>query len=246
MSINLEQRFLRNKDLINQGMLDGPVAIIGLGGIGSFILQTLTMMGVKEIIGFDDDIMESHNLSSTCYPLTYVGRNKTVAADGLHTMYSDETQIFNARNEKYTRLTESFPQIIVCTDDMESRRSVWEVFKNPENWENGNFQDCLFIDARMGATSVELVSINPSRIQQQWWDGQEDPYLKHWQPTDTVPEAPCSMKHTVFATQHIASLVVSQYYNMLANLAYYDYIWTSLSPNMVEFGTLITPTKKEE
>ena len=149
MSINLEQRFLRNKDLINQGMLDGPVAIIGLGGIGSFILQTLTMMGVKEIIGFDDDIMESHNLSSTCYPLTYVGRNKTVAADGLHTMYSDETQIFNARNEKYTRLTESFPQIIVCTDDMESRRSVWEVFKNPENWENGNFQDCLFIDARM-------------------------------------------------------------------------------------------------
>lgn len=227
-------------------MLDGPVAIIGLGGIGSFVLQTLTMMGVKEIIGFDPDIMESHNVSSTCYPLDYIRKAKTEAATALHKMYSDETQIFVARRETYTRQTESFPQVIVCTDNMESRRSVWEVFKNPEHWIDGNFQDCLFIDARMGATSVELVSINPSRTKQQWWGDGEDPYLKHWQPTNTVPEAPCSMKHTVFATQHIASLVVSNYYNILAGLAYYDYIWSSLSPNMVKFGTLITPELKEE
>lgn len=246
---NLEQRFLRNKDLIKQGMLDGPVAIIGLGGIGSFVLQTLTMMGVKEIIGFDADIMESHNVSSTCYPLDYIGKPKTEAAKALHKMYSDETQIFGTRYENYTRRTETFPQMIVCTDNMESRKVVWENFSNPEHWIDDNFQDCLFIDARMGATSVELVSINPSRRQQQWWqpsEGEENPYLKHWQPTNTVPEAPCSMKHTVFAAQHIASLVVSQYYNMLANLAYYDYIWTSLSPNTVEFGTLITPEIKEE
>ena len=53
------------------------------------------------------------------------------------------------------------------------------------------------------------------------------------------------MKHTVFATNHIVSLGLSQIYNIVAGLAYYDYIWTSLNPNMVDFGTLITPQIKE-
>ena len=88
---------------------------------------------------------------------------------------------------------------------------------------------------RMGATSVECVSITPGN----------DNYLDTWVPTHTIPPAPCSMKHTVFATNHIVSLGLSQIYNIVANLAYYDYIWTSLNPNMVEFGTLITPKVKE-
>ena len=54
------------------------------------------------------------------------------------------------------------------------------------------------------------------------------------------------MKHTVFATNHIVSLGLAQMYNVVAGLAYYDYIWTSLNPNMVEFGTLITPNLKKE
>ena len=88
---------------------------------------------------------------------------------------------------------------------------------------------------RMGATSVELVTCTVGN----------DDYLRTWVPTHTIPPAPCSMKHTVFATNHIVSLGLAQIYNIIAGLAYYDYIWTSLNPNMVEFGTLITPKIQE-
>ena len=49
------------------------------------------------------------------------------------------------------------------------------------------------------------------------------------------------MKHTVFTTQHIASLGIAQVYNLIGNLAYYDYIWASLTPIQHEFGNLIVP-----
>ena len=93
----------------------------------------------------------------------------------------------------------------------------------------------FLLDLRMGATSVELVTVT----------ARHDNYLETWVPTHTIPPAPCSMKHTVFATNHIVSLGLAQMYNVVANLAYYDYIWTSLNPNMVDFGTLITPNIKE-
>ena len=83
----------------------------------------------------------------------------------------------------------------------------------------------------MGATSMEMVTVTPDN----------DNYMDEWKPDGAVEEAPCSMKHTVFATQHIASLGVAQVYNLIGNLAYYDYIWASLTPIQYEFGNLIVP-----
>ena len=125
--------------------------------------------------------------------------------------------------------------MIVCTDDMESRLMIYEKWKKDVKKihprEKSIVSDAFFIDLRMGATSVEMVTVTP----------RNDNYMNEWIPTDSVPEAPCSQKHTVFAAQHISSLGLAQVYNIVANLAFYDYIWTSLNPNTVEFGTLIRP-----
>ena len=227
-----DNRFLRNKELIKQDSLSS-VCIIGAGGIGSFVIQSLTMMGWGEISVWDADVMENHNVSSTAYPLSLIGRKKGEAAMVLHSLYADKSQSMTSYNRHYSPTDKAHPRTIICTDNMESRRMAFEEwFRLPDKeW---------FVDARMGATTVELVT-ESNRYESPSALYKTNYISKHWQPTHTVPEAPCSMKHSVFATQHIASLVTSQVYNLVAGLAYYDYIWTSLSPNSVQLGTLIRP-----
>jgi hypothetical protein len=222
----LETRFLRNKDLIPIKSLS-TIGIVGLGGIGSFMVQGLAMMGWRMVMGYDSDVVVSHNLSSTCYPVKNVGMSKKESAEELFKSYSEDWQKF-VPMENFGMNHTPENMMIVCTDDMESRRMVYEKWvKLP----NARF----FIDMRMGATSIELSTVTP----------RHDEYLKDWIPTHAVEPAPCSMKHTVFATNHVVSLGLAQVYNLVAGLAYYDYIWSSLNPNMVEFGTLITPNMKE-
>jgi len=226
MARRIKTRFLRNKDLIRLESLN-TITIVGLGGIGSFLIQGLAMMGWNKVIGYDGDTIEDHNLSTTCYPLDESGNAKADAAQGLFQQYSEDWQEF-LPNSNFSPDSVAEPKMIVCTDDMESRLLVYNKWKSQS-------KPHFFLDLRMGATSVELVTVTPNN----------DNYLDTWVPTHTIPPAPCSMKHTVFATNHIVSLGLAQIYNLVANLAYYDYIWTSLNPNMVEFGTLITPNIKE-
>tara|TARA_B100000131_G_scaffold291561_1_gene305249 strand:+ start:1457 stop:2221 length:765 start_codon:yes stop_codon:yes gene_type:complete len=226
MATKIKTRFLRNKDLIPLESLS-TISVVGLGGIGSFLIQGLAMMGWHKVIGYDSDVIEDHNLSTTCYPLDETGNAKKDSAQGLFSAYSEDWQEFVPK-DNFTMNDTATPKMVVCTDDMESRRMVYNKWLKCDN-------PHFFIDMRMGATSVELVTVTFGN----------DNYLETWVPTHTIPPAPCSMKHTVFATNHIVSLGLAQIYNIVAGLAYYDYIWTSLNPNMVEFGTLITPTVKE-
>lgn len=223
----LKTRFLRNKDIIPLPMLD-EITIIGLGGIGSFVAQYLTIMGFKNIIGYDNDIVEAHNLSSTAYPLDSVGDTKVEAMSLLHKQYSEDWQTFEGRKKEWTSSDTLGHYTIVCTDDMESRKMVYKKFKDLSNTR-------FLIDARMGATTVELVTTTKY----------DDSYVEHWVPTNSVPPAPCSMKHTLFATTTIASFVTSQVQNLIANNLYYDYIWCDLSPININFGSLINPNQTE-
>jgi len=226
MGRKIKTRFLRNKDLIPLQSLS-TISVVGLGGIGSFLIQGLAMMGWSKVLGYDSDKIEDHNLSTTCYPLDESGNAKADAAQGLFQRYSEDWQEF-LPNSHFSPDSNVEPKMIVCTDNMESRLLVYNKWKSQPKPD-------FFLDLRMGATSVEMVTATP-RV---------NSYMDTWVPTHEIPPAPCSMKHTVFATNHIVSLGLSQVYNIVAGLAFYDYIWSSLNPNMVKFGTLITPNIKE-
>ena len=222
MNVEYETRFLRNKDLIPLNNLTG-IDVIGLGGIGSFVVQGLAIMGWQKICGFDSDDVKCHNLSSTAYTFDDIGLPKGQACTRLHERHSEDWQQFypdgHFNSDKY-----SGNRVIICTDNMASRKFAYECWKKQKGRD-------FFIDLRMGATSIEMVTVTPD----------VDNYMDEWIPDGSVKEEPCSMKHTVFATQHIASLGVAQVYNLIGNLAYYDYIWASLTPIQYEFGNLIVP-----
>lgn len=224
----IETRFLRNKKLIPLNKLT-DITIIGLGGIGSFVSQYLTIMGFKNITGYDNDIMKDHNLSSTAYPTSYIGKNKAIACQDFVNKFGEDWQSFKAIDKKWTSRDSLSLYNIVCTDDMESRKSCYKAFLKDNTAK-------VLIDARMGATTIELVTVTKNH----------DDYMKHWIPTDSIDPAPCSMKHSLFATTTIASLTVSQLYNIIVGGQYYDYIWSSLSPISFEYGQSILPNQTKE
>ena len=213
----MADRFLRNKDLINQKNLK-EVTIIGAGGVGSALILSAAIMSFKKIHIWDFDTLEEHNLSTTMYPESYLGESKTTAAKELVRYFGCDTEIVEHDKFGYT------DNVTACTmmapDNMEIRKIVYM------NWIRTPGRKVL-VDGRMGALSMDIHTI----------DATHDNYLSNWKPSKDIPDLPCTAKHTIFTANIIAGIMLSQVFNVLHQRTYYSYIWKSLAPYMTkEYG----------
>ena len=222
----LSNRFLRNKDIINQSLLD-EITIIGLGGIGSTVVTLLSIMGFDKIIGYDDDILEEHNLSSTTYPHSSLGVAKVDAALKQAQDYSGAETYFSAKKEKWDSSKGLTSKVITCLDNMDTRMGVYEEWVKNQDRE-------LLVDLRMDAFSMEMVTATK----------ENDEYDKYWVPDGDIEPAPCTMKHTIFTSSIIAGFGVNQVFNCVANKPFYLYIWSGLIPLNLRRESLVKPTIK--
>ena len=220
----LDTKFLRNKDLIDQSKLD-EVTIVGLGGIGSAVVTLASAMGFSKIRGYDDDLLEEHNLSTCVYPHTFVGKSKayaareTALAHGCPNVQMDES--------KWT-LGSDLPlanKVIMGPDNMDARMDVYRGWiENPDReW---------LIDLRMGALAMEIITVTPDN----------DNFVDTWIPQGDNEVEPCTAKHTIFTATMAASMGLNQVL-MLDKKPYYQYIWIGLLPFSVKKENLILPQK---
>jgi|10_taG_2_1085330.scaffolds.fasta_scaffold02201_13 molybdopterin/thiamine biosynthesis adenylyltransferase len=208
---NTDTRFLRNKDLIPQEKLD-DVTVIGLGGIGSTVVSLLAIMGFDSILGYDDDILEEHNLSTCIYPHKYIGKSKAFAAQKLMEEYSC-LSVGICEERRWTYRDGVFKNMIICPDNMEVRRDVYD------KWVNQRDRGFL-IDLRMDALAMEIIVVTK----------EHDFFDETWLPSAEIEDAPCTMKHTIFTSSIVAGFGVNQVFNVLANKPYYAYTWIGLMP----------------
>ena len=222
----MDTRFLRNKHLIPQKKLT-EITIIGLGGIGSELVQILSIMGFNRIIGYDHDKLEIHNLSSTKYPECYVGQPKAVAAQKIVYMFNAETECeFN--EQKFTGDQYLSPMVIICTDNMDSRLSAYQAW-------NRMLDKQYFIDIRMGALVLEIITTTFFY----------DNYMKYWKKDSDISEEPCTMRHTIFTASVSAGLGVSQLFRLIKRVPFYDWIWEDLMFSRKQTGILVKDIPKE-
>jgi len=214
-------RFLRNKDLIPQRKLD-KIGIVGLGGIGSQLVPLLSIMGFKNIVGWDFDVLEEHNLSTTLFPQNALGSSKAEIANKVSQMYSHNAAGMVFHNEHYDDDSPTLPKMIVCTDNMEVRLCAYNKWLEQDNRK-------MFLDLRMGAMSMEIVTATKN----------EDNYLETWAPTHTISQEPCTMKHTIFTASIVGGFGVDQVFNVVADKPFYQYIWIGLMPLKVRTDKLI-------
>ena len=225
MATNLN-RYLRNKDLINQAKLNS-CTVIGAGGIGSALIQCASIMGFKNIKVWDSDILKEHNLSTTTFPENCLGESKVDAALYVARKFNKDSKV-KPYNHNWD---EGYPlenKVFIGPDNMGIRKKIYNSWKQNPDRE-------FLIDMRMGSLSLEIITVTKDA----------DFYEESWLEDGKIPDELCTMKHTIFAGSIAANLGLSQAFNVLNNRAFYSYIWMSLSPTSFRREHLITPKIEE-
>ena len=104
----MENRFERSEALIGkdgqQKLNNSHVAVFGLGGVGSYVVEALARAGVKELTVVDSDVYEITNLNRQLYATTKtIGVKKTTATSERVKIISPNTKV----NEVDGFITES-------------------------------------------------------------------------------------------------------------------------------------------
>ena len=115
--------------------LPKAVAVIGAGGVGSWVVVMLAMAGVKEIWVFDFDTVSEHNRNRLPVRREDVGRRKVEAVGDLVRRLRPGTTVmemggFDADLADSLELDKSVGWVVVTTDTWDSRRAV-------EKWARG-------------------------------------------------------------------------------------------------------------
>ena len=237
--VDQQNRFLRNKDLIDQAYLT-EVHVIGAGGIGSSVVPLLSIMGFKHIVIYDHDNLKEHNLSSSLYPEMFLDMNKAEAAAIQAREYNPNIHVDNF-GEWWSYMWDSetgmgkkcdLRKVIVCPDNMEVRLDAYDAWKAYIETIPGVSNTAFFIDIRMDALALEVITVTPYNM---------DAYENYWKPSKDIEDAPCTMKHTIFTSSISAGFGVNQVFNVLGKRPFNEYIWIGLVPLQIKKKGLIIP-----
>lgn len=188
------------------------VILAGVGGIGSHLGFLLARMKPASMFIYDDDIVETVNMSGQLYGQSDLGRPKVSALAGMIRNYAGYSSVF-AINERFTNESEASDIMICGFDNMVARRLFFNKWVNHvQSKPEGERKNCLFIDGRLAAEEFQVLCIkgddeyNINRYNNEYLfsDAEAD-------------ETICSYKQTTFCANMIASYMVNLFVNFCAN-----------------------------
>ena len=188
------------------------VILAGVGGIGSFCGFLLARMKPVSMFIYDDDIVESVNMSGQLYGQSDLGRPKVSALAEMIRNYADYSSVFAIR-ERFTEESEASDIMICGFDNMAARKLFFNKWVNHvQSKPEEERRNCLFIDGRLAAEEFQVLCIkgddeyNINRYNNEFLfsDAEAD-------------ETICSYKQTTFCANMIASYMVNLFVNFCAN-----------------------------
>jgi tRNA A37 threonylcarbamoyladenosine dehydratase len=79
-AVNMADMNARFSGAVNLRRLEATsFVIVGVGGIGSWVVKALVGMGATDITVIDDDVVEIHNVGAQNYDLVDIGKPKVIA-----------------------------------------------------------------------------------------------------------------------------------------------------------------------
>ena len=190
-------------------MREMEVTLAGIGGIGSYVAFLLSRMQIQRLYMYDDDTVETVNMSGQLYNIRDVGRTKVDAMASTLQSFSMFSSVF-ALNRRFT--AESTPtDVMICGfDNMEARRVFFIAWRKHVSTMDDKSK-CLFIDGRLAAEAFQVFCIR----------GDDEYNLKryeHYLFTDAdADNTVCSYKQTTYMANMIGSVMVNLFTNFVAN-----------------------------
>lgn len=188
------------------------IIIGGMGGISSHMVFNLARMAPATIAMYDDDVVETANMSGQLYSHDDVGMAKVNAIESMLRKYTTMGNIY-AIQEKFTDSSEAGDIMMCGFDNMEARKLFFHKWKDHVlNLPKEQRSKCLFLDGRLSLTVMQILCItgddsyNISRYEEQFLF------------SDAEAEATvCSMKQTTYLASMIGATMVNLFTNFVAN-----------------------------
>lgn len=159
---------IKHAEVFNPSKVVGTVAVVGVGALGSALALQLAKLGLTNIILFDDDKVEPHNLpNQILYGPADVGEYKTFAAIGMIerlTGYRPYVGIGNNWNVPDKLTTKSqlrnagVTHVFIAVDSMAARKAIFNgcVYMNPDI--------AYYNEGRMGSRAGSLYAFDPKEL----------------------------------------------------------------------------------
>jgi len=182
----------RFKDLIwFKSALKRPVTVVGVGGIGSFTAFFLARAGFATTL-IDHDIIDNTNMSGQLFSSNQVLMPKVDAIKETIQNFGG-TKVAITLKQKFTRNSinqEDFihPITIVGTDNMISRKEVFNTWKRKYLFLSDYKKDIMFVDGRLNAESFQIFCIRNEEDAER--------YEKYLYDDSEIPEVSCTAKQT--------------------------------------------------
>jgi len=181
------------------------VTLIGAGGIGATTALALAKMGVRNMVIYDDDEVNSLNLPTQLHMISDVGQRKTLSLARTLQLYSDELEL-TAIPHRVCEDTELRSSLVVsAVDSITARQAIWKAL----NSERSGWQ--FYIDARMAAEEFQMFVVRKDEADAM------AAYEAHLMGMDenSVEELPCTMKATFFCAMVSAGLIGASVRNIV-------------------------------
>ena len=221
-NINLDDTTTRFSTALNIRYLrEKTICLVGVGGIGNWVVKVLISMGVTKLIIIDDDIVELHNVCPQNFGLVDLGVPKVQAAADVIMQHSGVAiRTIQKKVDGFVELVEEcqcVPDIIItAVDNMEFRNTFADGLCNRVL--NSSTTDShrvpeLFIDLRMALGDWTAYAIPTRAILQKL--GYEDRSMLMYNryidvacflQEDAVQE-PCTARAIGYTGANIASFV---------------------------------------
>jgi len=160
-SFNMEETDLRFQTAIRLGALrHRKIAVVGAGGIGTWVVRVLVGMGARNLTVIDDDVVEVHNVGPQSHNIADIGKSKVQAlmesmleykgtyVKPVHTRIKKYQDIYNACGGENPNI------LITAVDNMNFRNMLGKhvlkaVYNTGASISSIKMPDIL-IDLRMG------------------------------------------------------------------------------------------------
>lgn len=226
-------RFKNQSGLLDVEKLNTPVLVVGAGAIGSFYVMTLAKMGFKDILVYDSDKIEDHNIANQMYPEYYKGMEKVEALQKVTDAYAGVkikfiNKFWHPDNAQIADI------VVMATDNMDARIAIWNYYKDKENVR-------LIVDGRMGAQVSRAYSVDMSKNDEKAF------YQSTLYPQKDATPDRCTMKSIIFTVLGVGSDMLSMTKQFVMNEPrpselIRDYVNHTLFP---EFVGRVDPTIEE-
>lgn len=113
----------KSLEFFNPEKVDGECHVIGCGSIGSNVAEQLARYGIENIVLYDFDIVESHNIANQLYTEEDIGKPKTEALLDILTKINPRLKNTVIIEEEYKaqKLTD---YVFMCVDSVEVRNQI--------------------------------------------------------------------------------------------------------------------------